>query len=228
MLICLFCPTELDAMTKPEHVLLNALGGRKTTRAAICSACNNTFGGSIDDVLAGQVIELRNLLQLESGTGKAAPSLKNVRAGEHKINLRGDGTLELADKPFTIEWLDEGKWNLQIKARSEEHLDELNPHIAEALKITEESLRQQLGRGARASLISKRPDAVHHEIGLGGPDAVRSAAKACLVLWSTLVGNDEVRSAPYEAPGISCFAVMIGFCVNVRTSIRGISLIQSE
>jgi len=198
MPLCLFCPTELDATTKPEHILLNALGGRKTTKTAICSTCNNTFGGSIDNVLTKQVIALRNLLQLESGTGKPAPGLKNIQAGEHKININGDGTLELADKPFTIEFLEDGKWNVHIRARTEEHLDEIIPHLAKALKITEEDLRQQLG-GAQASLISQRPDAVLHELGLGGPEAIRSAVKACLILWGTLVGNDEVRSVPYHA-----------------------------
>jgi hypothetical protein len=198
MPICLFCPTELDATTKPEHILLNALGGRKTTTRAICSACNNTFGRTIDDVLTSQVVALRNLLQLESGEGKSAPGLKNIQAGEHKINIKGDGTLEAVQKPFTIERLEDGKWNVQIRARSKEHLAEIIPHLAKALKITEENLRAQLG-GAEASMIIQRPWPVHHALGLGGPDAVRSALKACLVLWSTLVGNDEVKSAPYDA-----------------------------
>jgi hypothetical protein len=141
---------------------------------------------------------LRNLFQLDSGTGKAAPSLKNIQAGEHKINIKGDGTLEIVDKPFTIEWLEDGKWNVEIRARSEEHLAEIIPHLAKALKIPEENLRAQLG-GAQASLITQRPGPVHHSFRLGGPDAIRSAMKACLVLWSTLVGNDEVRGAPYDA-----------------------------
>jgi hypothetical protein len=198
MPLCLFCPAELDATTTPEHILLNALGGRKTTEEAICSGHNNTFGGTIDRVLASQVMTLRNLLQLESGEGKTAPGLKNIQAGEHKINIKGDGTLEVADKPFTIERLEDGKWNVQIRARSKEHLAEIIPHLAKALKITEENLRAQLG-GAQASLITGRPGAVRHDLLLGGPNAIRSAMKACLVLWSTLVGNDEVKSAPYDA-----------------------------
>jgi len=149
-------------------------------------------------VLTSQVTELRSLLQLESGTGKPAPTLKNVQAGEHKVNIKGDGDLELVAKPFTIEWLDDGKWNVQIRARSEEHLAEIIPHLAAALKITEEDLRAQLGK-AQGSVVSQRAGAIHHELLLGGPDAIRSAVKASLVLWSTLVGNDEVRSAPYDA-----------------------------
>ena len=198
MTLCLFCPTELDAATKPEHILLNALGGRKTTTKAICSACNNKFGGTIDDVLTSQVTALRNLLQLESGTGKAAPTLKNVQAGEHKVNIKGEGGLELVAKPFTIERLGDGRWNVQIRARSEEHLAEIVPHLAAALQIPEDQLRAQLA-GAQGSIINERAGAVHHGLRFGGPDAIRSAVKASLVLWSTLVGNDEVRSAPYDA-----------------------------
>jgi hypothetical protein len=198
MPLCLFCPTELDATTKPEHILLNALGGRKTTTKAICSACNNKFGGTIDNVLTSQVTALRNLLQLESGTGKAAPTLKNVQAGEHKVNIKGEGGLELVAEPFTIERLGDGRWNVQIRARSEEHLAEIVPHLAAALQIPEDQLRAQLV-GAQGSIINERAGAVHHGLLFGGPDAIRSAVKASLVLWSTLVGNDEVRSAPYDA-----------------------------
>jgi HNH endonuclease len=198
MTLCLFCPNELDGTTKPEHILLNALGGRKTTTSAICSVCNNKFGGNIDDVLASQVTALRNLLQLESGTGKSAPTLQNVQAGEHKVNIRGDGDLELVAKPFTIERLADGKWNVQIRARDEEHLAEIIPHLAAALKITEENLRTQLGL-AQASVVSQRAGPVRHDLWLGGPDAIRSAVKSSLVLWSTLVGNDEVRSAAFDA-----------------------------
>ena len=196
--LCLFCSAELDETTKPEHILLNALGGRKTTTKAICSACNNKFGGEIDKVLTLQVTALRNLLQLESGTGNAAPTLKKVQAGQHTVNIKGDGSLELVAKPFTIERLEDGRWNVQICARSEEHFAEIVPHLAAALHIPEDQLRAQIV-GAQGSIINERAGVVHHGIRLGGPDAIRSAVKASLVLWSTLVGNDEVRSAPYDA-----------------------------
>ncbi|MGA7384873.1 MAG: HNH endonuclease [Methylocella sp.] len=198
MTLCLFCPAELAETTKPEHILLNSLGGRKTTTGAICSACNNKFGGTIDNVLTSQVIALRNLLQLESGTGNPAPTLKNLQAGEHKVNIKGDGSFELVAKPFIIERLEDGRWNVQIQARSEVHLAKIVPHLAAALQVPEEHLLEQLG-AARGSKITQRPGAVHHELAFGGPDAIRSMVKASLVLWSTLVGNDEVRSAPYDA-----------------------------
>jgi poly-gamma-glutamate capsule biosynthesis protein CapA/YwtB (metallophosphatase superfamily) len=66
MALCLFCDSGLNEASTPEHILHNALRGRKTTRHAICSAHNNAFGETIDDALASQVIAIRNLLQLKS------------------------------------------------------------------------------------------------------------------------------------------------------------------
>ena len=40
---CILCKCELAPNTKPEHVWLASLGGRKTTRRAICSDCNNAL-----------------------------------------------------------------------------------------------------------------------------------------------------------------------------------------
>ena len=147
MPLCLFCPSELDETTKPEHILLNALGGRMTTRSAICSTCNNRFGGTIDDELASSVMPIRNWFQLKSGSGDEAPTLKRVQAGAHKIDIKGNGRLELVDKPFTVEDLGDGRWNLQISldgANFEEELRRLTPHIAAKLKITEVQLRALL------------------------------------------------------------------------------------
>jgi hypothetical protein len=197
MALCLFCDSGLNEATTPEHILLNALGGRKTTRYAICSAHNNAFGGTIDDALASQVIAIRTLLQLKSGSGDDAPALKKVQAGKRKINIKGDGSLELADKPFTIDKLSEDSWNLHLSVNSEEDVTRYIPHIAAQLRISEERLRAQLA-GTPISLVSERPDFIGHQLSFGGPEAIRSLVKAVLVLWSTLVGNDEIRGAPYE------------------------------
>lgn len=201
MPLCLFCPSELDETTEPEHILLNALGGRITTKDAICSTCNHRFGETIDDALASSVMSIRNFFHLKSGSGNQAPTLRGVQAGAQKINVKGDGRLELVDKPFTVEDLGDGRWNLQISldaANFEEDLRRLIPHMAAKLKITEDQLRQLLS-GARPSLISHRPDTAEHMLALGGPDVLGSIVKASLVLWSTLVGNDEVKGEHYAA-----------------------------
>jgi hypothetical protein len=99
---CVFCDSELDGDTKPEHILLNALGGRKTSHTVVCNFHNERFGSTIDKALADQVPIIRNMLHLESGTGKAAPMLRKIKAGDDILNIKGDGTLETDAKPFTL------------------------------------------------------------------------------------------------------------------------------
>lgn len=194
---CIFCPNELTSDTKPEHILPNALGGRKTTRRVICSACNNRFGGSIDKCLTSQVEVIRNLLQLQSGTGKAPPMLRNIRSGADTVNIRNDGTPELTGKPFSIETRDDGLTTVQITAKSKEQLRKLIPHIAAELRIPVEELNEHL-ESADVSHVTKPLDTVVFKLSFGGTEALRSITKSCLVLWSTVAGNDEVNSAPYD------------------------------
>jgi len=196
--LCIFGDHPLNDHTKPEHILLDALGGRMKTKRAICSDCNNRFGRTIDNELTSQVIAIRNLMQLKSGSGEPVPMMRNIQAGAKKINLMGNGEIQTLAKPFTVEEIGEGRWNVQIHARSEEEIVRLIPHIAGKLGISEEHLRAQFAN-ATATKITQRPDTVQHQLRFGGPNALRSMIKSSLVLWSRLVGNDEVRSAPYAA-----------------------------
>ena len=93
---CIFCEAELFPATKPEHILLAALGGKKTSRRIVCSECNNDLGSVVDKELTDQVAFVRSLLRLQSGDGSPAPMRKKVKAGDDVINVLGDGTLELS------------------------------------------------------------------------------------------------------------------------------------
>ncbi len=194
---CIFCQSELTDSTTYEHILPNALGGRKTTRRVICSDCNNVFGGSIDKSLTSQVDVIRNLLQLKSGTGKAPPMLRKIQSGTETVNFRNDGTPESTGKPFAIDIQDDGSAMVQIKARSAEELQKLIPHIAAQLKISVDEVEEKV-KSADVSQITQPLDGVHHRLSFGGIEALRSITKSCLVLWGTVVGNEEINSSPYD------------------------------
>ena len=134
MLRCIFCDNELTASTKPEHILLDALGGRKTTKRVDCSACNSSFGETIDKHLANQIEQVRNLMQFKSGSGDLAPQLRNVIAGDKRINIQGDGKLKFATPPFIITEIEDGRWNLQINASSFEEIEHYIPHMAAKMR----------------------------------------------------------------------------------------------
>jgi hypothetical protein len=137
---CIFCENELTKDTKPEHILLNSLGGRKTTTRVDCSVCNGTFGSTIDDEVGKQVAVLRNMLQLDSGTGRAPPMLRNIKSGANIINLTNEGTPELVAKPFVVRKLDDGRFELQIMTKSVEEVALYIPHIAAQIGCSEEQV----------------------------------------------------------------------------------------
>jgi hypothetical protein len=194
---CIFCSNELTAKTRPEHILQVAAGGKKTTRRAICSECNERFGGTIDKNFGEQVAVLRNLLQLGSGTGKPPPMLRNIKSGNNTLNFRNDGTPELVTRPFTVTKRADGAEDIKVVLNNPEELANIIPHLAARLRCSEEEVKKVLASG-ETKLISKRPDPIHFNLSFGGPLPLRSITKSCLVLWTVRVGNEEVRSPPYE------------------------------
>lgn len=197
MPICIFCASALDKATKPEHILISAFGGRKTTRRVICSPCNNQFGGGIDRSFAEQFAGIRNMLRLNSGTRQPPPARRDVWAGRDKIDIAGDGTISLRAKPFTITTGPNGSQQLHISAGSLEKIAEMIPHMAAALKVSEEKLRELISQ-QEGMFVERRPDPIPLDLQFGESDMVRSVAKSCLVLWATLVGNDEVVGACFQ------------------------------
>lgn len=195
---CIFCDAELSSDTKPEHILLDAFGGRKTTRKVICSVCNSVFGRTIDDVLAKQTLHIRNMFQLRSGSGDEAPMLRRVEAGREKIDIRGDGTMRLIAKPFTVMHGANGKVDVHFIGNSPEEIFRYIPDVAAILNIPEEQVREQIFQ-SHAHFVEQRPAVANVIYQFGGPHAIRSIAKACLTLWATYVGNNEVRGEPYAA-----------------------------
>jgi hypothetical protein len=47
-------------------------------------------------------------------------------------------------------------------------------------------------------VLERRPDPILLDFQFGGLDMFRSAAKSCLVLWATLVGNEEIIRPCYQ------------------------------
>lgn len=197
MTLCIFCDAALTADTKPEHILLNALGGRKVTRRAICSAHNNHFGATIDNAITAQVAAFRNLLQLDSGTGKPPPSLRAESTKGERLVLRPDGTPELIQKPFLVTPHAAGGFDVQINARDEAELARIVPNIAAITGISVDRVWAQLTEGGNGAWTSRRPGSVHQQLSLGGENSLRSICKAALCLMSTTVGTELLRTEPF-------------------------------
>jgi len=78
---CIFCNRELTDNTKPEHILLNALGGRKSMRLAdLLTASSADRSATLRE--RGQLLMQDRFGQLESLACKSA----NRPAGSDTVN----------------------------------------------------------------------------------------------------------------------------------------------
>lgn len=123
----------LDVYTKKpivtlsdEHVLLNALGGRKVARDLIDKTTNDIFGHTIDAALADAVLPVRVLMDAKAADGTAAPALRGMQTAEgERYNLLPGGPPELAAPRAMFTPTEGGGMNVVARARSMEELRRL-------------------------------------------------------------------------------------------------------
>ena len=116
---CIICNINLDHTTKPEHILLNALGGRKTTKQAICSSCNEFFCHGPDQDLSDSVRVIRNQAQLYSGSGDPPPPVTGQKIEGGRYDIHDDGSpVFVPDQPFSVK-VDESGFSINLLAASE-------------------------------------------------------------------------------------------------------------
>lgn len=198
MTSCIFCSSQLSQDTKPEHVWLAALGGRKTTRQVICSSCNNVLGSGPDKALAESVALIRNLLKLASGRGGPPPAIKGLRHRNDRIVLHPGGVPALdGGPPFVITDLPDGNQSIEIRVTNSEELARILPNLAAALKMPLENVKA-LVSGAQARRTSQKVEGQHHRLSLGGNESMRSMAKTCMTLWADRFGSDELLKTIYD------------------------------
>jgi hypothetical protein len=218
MLLCLFCSSALTQTTKPEHVLLNCLGGRKTTTVVTCSSCNEALGSELDDELCDTVKEIRNYLALPKGDGSPAPMIRRDDPQHGRVVLMPGGLPVSRDVVFDIQ-RDGSNVELNVSVGTHEKLAELLPHIARRLRISEAQVRAVL----RQSNLEQKElylSPVPHGISFGTDRAQRAMAKMCLTLIASRLGVDRVRTfdirraVAYVVSGDNTADVSIGFQSN--------------
>ena len=103
-----------------EHIILNAIGGRKKVRGFICRACNNDSGSEWDDELARYLKPLSIYLGISRQRGKV-PSQVFPTASGQSVRVNADGTMTLA-KPEVTVTTEGDTTRIHVSARSRKEL----------------------------------------------------------------------------------------------------------
>lgn len=202
--ICVLCKRPIGAQTKPEHILLNALGGRMTVANIICPTCNHLMGIGPDNDLADSVAFIRNVCNMAAGDGDAAPTLKGLQTDGQRYDLLPGMDVKMKPRrPLDVKVTDETV-EVEIGAYSDAQADRLAEGAARSLaksfgKVsteTIEAIKQDILRDRRAQIVPA--PMISGQIALGTGRSQQSMAKACLVLWARAVGTSEALTAKYD------------------------------
>lgn len=199
MQTCLFCDNHLHSKTRPEHILLNALGGRKTSRRIVCTDCNELFGSTNDKDFAESVGGLRNVLHHASGSGKSAPS-RSYESQSGKVTVDPNGLPSLRAKPFELR-RDGSDVQLTIQARDIAGFAKHLRHAAAQIRCSPLELLDKLKTGSPSGFTEEFIPAPSDQgrLSVGDEQSLRSIAKSCVELLALAAGNDAVRLEPYAS-----------------------------
>ena len=97
---CALCDTPITSDNdSKEHIIPNAIGGRRKVGGFICRSCNSRTGDTWDKELAEQLNPLGLLLRITRERG-ASPSQTFETIGGQRIRLNADGRMELPAPVF--------------------------------------------------------------------------------------------------------------------------------
>lgn len=133
-MLCILCQNQIPEKNKPEHILLNALGGRMTTRTVLCPTCNHEMGKGPDSDLAESTAFLRNICRFKAGDGGDAPQMRGLEADGERFDLKpGMQPKMRVQKPMDVR-IDDDHIEIRIESYSDEEADKLAEGAAKKLR----------------------------------------------------------------------------------------------
>ena len=182
--LCAFhCGTTLTNHTSTkEHVLLNAIGGRKKVAGFICTSCNARTGAEWDAELARQLNPLSLLLGISRQRGKVPRQAFSTVSGEQFL-LHPDGTRTIS-KPSHEVISNGDKTKINIQARTMRELRTLLAGMRRKYPALQSHSIQELMSNAKP-VAHYNSDWIAFNLDFGGGAAGRSLVKSAVALASS-------------------------------------------
>jgi HNH endonuclease len=137
---CLYCPRALNG--SDEHVILSAIGGRKSSTRILCSECNNRFGSTIDAELLKTVRYFTLIIDPPSRRRDNAQKLRVTDDRGDIYEMRAGGRLKIPMKQVEPNrWMADASDAAYLQhhtKRAAEALGQRTGETAEVISITRE------------------------------------------------------------------------------------------
>jgi hypothetical protein len=175
---CALCNDILDeSLDSREHLILNAIGGRRKVSGVLCIRCNSTSGADWDSELADQLNPLALLFGVQRQDGQV-PAQKFETVGGDRFWKNPDGTMSPAAVPYRKIPKDGGGSEIQISARSVADARKILKGVAE--KYPEVDYERVLATAEWKT--DYLDDVLKISLDVGGERAGRSIVKSALCL----------------------------------------------
>ena len=179
--MCVFqCGNSLTEDTSTyEHVIPNAIGGRKKVTGFICNSCNNRTGAVWDAELAKQLNPLGLLLGIRRQRGDVPSQVFSTSSGG-EVQLLSDGNRTIA-KPSHELTTDGDNTHIRVHARTMRELRSLiNGMRRKCPSLRNRSLDDLMSTAKAASHYSS--DWTELDLEIGGVRAGRSLVRSAVAL----------------------------------------------
>jgi hypothetical protein len=176
---CALCPENLSGKNKTkEHIIPNAIGGRKKTTGFICNDCNNKLGEGWDAELARQLNWFSLAVGISRERGEPPKQIVQTVEGD-KYWLLNDGSFT-PEKSSYSEKDRGGKIEINLTAKTIEEAKQRLKGIAR--KYPNFDIEKALGELEVKTNYLDSP--LHVSLSLGGPEAGRSLVKTAFAFAS--------------------------------------------
>ena len=200
---CILCQTELGQNNdSKEHIVPNAIGGRRVIRNFICESCNNKTGREWDSALCEQLHPISVLLDIRRQRGTVRPIEVNTTGGDTLV-VQPDGRMGILHGGI-LETIVGNTTKLSVKARSMRELRKMVPGIVRRYPQLD---TKTIMKDAHVS-ETVIEDALFFPLQFGGHIAGRSIVKSMAALAVDAGVNIEEceHAIPYlRANGEACF-----------------------
>lgn len=132
---CLYCPKPLNA--SDEHVILSALGGRKSSTQILCSDCNKEFGRTIDAALLKTVEHFTLIVNPPSRRRKNAQKLRVTDDEGDIYEMRAGGKLRIPMRQVASnQWIADASDAETLQHHTQRAADAMRQRTGEPAEIT--------------------------------------------------------------------------------------------
>ena len=174
---CALCGTSLTSENASrEHIIPNAIGGRKKIANFLCRACNSRTGSEWDDEFVRQLRPLCTMLNVKRAHGRNRPFVVETVSGR-KLAVYPDGSLTIARQRPDVQKLG-GQTVVKMSVGT---VRELRNRLSRLKKKHPQiDVDEVLKRAERRREYSSEPCEI--PLNVGGPLAGRSMIKSCLAM----------------------------------------------